>query len=597
MTVSLPPAATPWRQRLRGVRRSHAQRLATEWVILRVRYGAAAIAVLVVWLVRDTTRSRLWVAGLVLLVTAALVHLALRRHPTARQLTAISAAAFAADTMATLLTLAIVREDPADPVTLVALILAIEAALRWQVLGALLVGLGAAVATAVWTQLAHLVATGADAPLEYAAFRGTATLLLAAMVGAMVQALESARERAQTVLELSPEVILTLDADGRIVTANPATRPVLGHAPDGLLGRRWQDLLISGEPGALPETPTGELITRTLRHAAGHPVWLECSVRHQPRTGGSTVIARDITARLASQRQREESEQRFRALFDHHLDAVFGLDGEGRISDVNPACTRLLGQGAEQLIGTPADTFIAPATRPVAKAALARSLAGHAADVEVVLEFADGGQRHAELTLLPIVIDGVTTGVFGLAEDITERTRREAELAFRAGHDALTGLPNRTTLLSHLGRRLAEAGTTAVLFIDLDGFKAVNDAHGHAAGDAVLVATAHRLRGMVRSDDLVARLAGDEFCIVLHPTDEPATRRIAERSAATLREPVHVPGATLRVGASVGLALAGPAERASDLLARADAAMYAAKGRRRSPSSLDPVTSGDRRRR
>ena len=589
------PDATPWRHRLRRVPRSDTQRLATEWVILRVRYGAAAIAVLISWLVRDTTRSQLWVSALVLLITAVLIHLALRRNPTGRQLTSIGAAAFAADTVATLLTLAIVREDPADPVTMVALILAIEAALRWQVLGALLAGLAAATATAVWTQLAHLAATDADAPLEYAAFRATATLLIALMVGTMVRALEAARERAQTVLELSPEVILTLSPSGEIMAANPATEPVLGHAPDTLLGRRWQDLLSAGERVELPATPTTGLTTRALRHASGQPVWLECSVRHQTRTAVTTVIARDITARLASQRQRDESEQRFRALFDHHLDAVFGLDVQGRISDANPACTRLLGQPVQQLIGTPADRFIAPEARPRAKAALARSLAGQAADVEVVLELTDGGQRHAELTLLPIVIDGVTTGVFGLVEDITERVRREAELAFRAGHDALTGLPNRATLLSHLAGRLAGTGATAALFVDLDGFKSVNDTHGHAAGDAVLVAVAHRLRGMVRAEDLVARLAGDEFCVVLHPTDELAAHRIADRANATLREPVLVPGATLRVGASVGLALAQPGESATALLARADAAMYAIKAR--AQRTTGPDADGERRRR
>lgn len=130
-------------QRLRSVPRSEGQRRRTEWVILRARYAAAGIGVVVTLMVLDTPRQRLWIAALILGVTAALTHLALLRRPTGRWLSAVGIGSFALDGLAVITTLAVVREDPADPVNLVALLLAIEAGMRWQVIGGLLGGLGA----------------------------------------------------------------------------------------------------------------------------------------------------------------------------------------------------------------------------------------------------------------------------------------------------------------------------------------------------------------------------------------------------------------------------------------------------------------------
>ncbi len=166
-----------------------------------------------------------------------------------------------------------------------------------------------------------------------------------------------------------------------------------------------------------------------------------------------------------------------------------------------------------------------------------------------------------------------------------------------ASTDPLTNLPNRATLLRHLEVALrASAGDgmgAAVLFVDLDGFKAVNDSLGHAAGDEVLGRVARRLRRCLRGDDFAARLGGDEFAVVVRGHEpERAARRLAERVCAELASPVQVHGRAVRVGASIGLAVATAGVGAAELLRRADSAMYRAKAQGRAPGAVGDAPPG-----
>ncbi|MEV0565215.1 GGDEF domain-containing protein [Dactylosporangium sp. NPDC050588] len=158
---------------------------------------------------------------------------------------------------------------------------------------------------------------------------------------------------------------------------------------------------------------------------------------------------------------------------------------------------------------------------------------------------------------------------------VREQERAQRQLQYQASHDVLTGLANRATLAEALARSIPDA--PVVLYIDLDGFKAVNDTNGHAAGDAVLVAVADRLRAAVRSGDTVARLGGDEFAVGCPGLPVPAATALAERLLTSLAEPVSSPTGAYRVGASVGIAPAAPGAEPEDVLLRADAAMYEAK--------------------
>ncbi len=183
-----------------------------------------------------------------------------------------------------------------------------------------------------------------------------------------------------------------------------------------------------------------------------------------------------------------------------------------------------------------------------------------------------------ERSLLRAMARSLALSLQVLRSVAAERTaRKEAEE--QATHDALTGLPNRAQVLSHLERLLLRANATgcSVLFIDLDQFKVINDAHGHAVGDHLLIALATRLRQLVEPDHLVGRLGGDEFLVVLAEADPAAVEQLSQRLIAGLMEPLVVQGKRLLSGASVGIATFAPGETAERLIENADMAMYRAK--------------------
>ena len=168
-------------------------------------------------------------------------------------------------------------------------------------------------------------------------------------------------------------------------------------------------------------------------------------------------------------------------------------------------------------------------------------------------------------------------------EDITSQRAAEHALSFQATHDALTGLPDRLLLRDRLTQGVARLdrhdATLGVLFIDLDGFKSVNDDHGHAVGDAVLAKVAERIAGAVRPGDTAARVGGDEFVVVADDVDEIRSLAIAERVAGAIAGSIEVDDLVVTLGASIGVTLAGPGESVDDILNRADQAMYRAKRR------------------
>jgi diguanylate cyclase (GGDEF)-like protein/PAS domain S-box-containing protein len=279
------------------------------------------------------------------------------------------------------------------------------------------------------------------------------------------------------------------------------------------------------------------------------------------------------------------SEERFRSLVRNSADIILVLQEDGAIAYESPAVERVLGRTTEERIGRSPLDLVHPDDRDVAKRLLVdlAETPGAEATAELRLRHADGSWRTIEAVAKNLLDDAAVGGMVVNYRDITDRKQLEEQLRHQAFHDALTGLANRALFMDRLEHALARSSRgdrrMAVLYLDLDDFKAVNDSLGHPVGDRLLVAVSERLRGALRPADTAARMGGDEFAILLDELPAGTQRReIAERLLRTLRGPYAIDGRQLLVRVSIGMATprAG-GESADDLLRNADLAMYAAK--------------------
>lgn len=292
---------------------------------------------------------------------------------------------------------------------------------------------------------------------------------------------------------------------------------------------------------------------------------------------GVVGVSRDVT-------DRETARQRFQTLFEvNPLALSISTVEEGRFVEVNEGFEELFGYRGEQVVGRSSqeiDLWVDPADRIRLLHRLQE--AGQVYNQEFPMRTVRGDVVDVLLSGA-VVEEGGTAYLMAAMHDITERKEFERQLERQALHDSLTGLPNRTLLrdrLSHaLDRAEREKGEVAVLFLDLDEFKRVNDSLGHPAGDQLLEEVAERIKGCVRSQDTVARFGGDEFSVLLEGVDERAEiEDVAARLTEIFAEPIDVPGSEVHITASIGIAVADAEDRDPDDLFRfADAAMYQAK--------------------
>jgi diguanylate cyclase (GGDEF)-like protein/PAS domain S-box-containing protein len=303
------------------------------------------------------------------------------------------------------------------------------------------------------------------------------------------------------------------------------------------------------------------------------------------------VLAAHAAVAIESARQLRALEvavQRHRAVLTSTLDCVIAMDRSGRVLEFNPAAERTFGYHAADVVGRElAELIIAPADRESHRRALAGgdwSLIGRR--TELVAMRADGSEFPVEVSLTrPQTTEHDGVVFYGFVRDISERRRSQEQLAYMAYHDALTALPNRILAEQEMELALARArrsdGAVALMFVDLDGFKQVNDRFGHAVGDQLLAGVAGRLASVLRDSDLLARLGGDEFLVLIAdlPADGVvAVKNVGEKLLEALREPFELDGRKLSTGASIGISLyPADADDTETLLRHADAAMYLAK--------------------
>ncbi|MCU1612871.1 MAG: diguanylate cyclase [Frankiales bacterium] len=282
------------------------------------------------------------------------------------------------------------------------------------------------------------------------------------------------------------------------------------------------------------------------------------------------------------------SEARFRALVHHSSDLITLTDADLLVRYQTPSVTRLLGYGDDELTGTRLAELAHPDDRLDLLAAHDAAVSGAGTDTvsEVRLRHRDGSWRYVQSVHTNLLSDPDVRTVVITTRDVTAQKELEAQLQHNAFHDGLTGLANRALFTDRLEHALARtdrvASPVAVLFVDLDDFKAVNDGSGHSAGDQLLTAVAERLRQVLRPGDTIARLGGDEFAVLIEDAAAGRADAAAGRVLAALSEPFAPPqtdpGAEVRIGASVGIALGAAGQHdATELLRHADVAMYAAK--------------------
>lgn len=419
------------------------------------------------------------------------------------------------------------------------------------------------------------------------------------------KAVERALRDLTEVFDNTPDYVVQTDWRGHILYLNPAVRRALGFRPDEPVGDRHFSEF---------NTPlTNERFDKEIIPAVKRDgVWVgEATVRGGPdrivpvsymviahrdvrgRVARYSGIMRDVSADLAARQNLARQTATLHAVVEAipAMVGVWGVDTCYRL--VNRAFERWRGRKRDEVIGRSIEQVAGPEEYERIRPWVARVLAGETVSYEKEYPGAEVG-KHASVTYVPLRLeDGTVDGFIGVAHDITRHSEERTRLLALAERDPLTGLLNRAGFDAWLVRQ-AEAGdgaTTAVLFIDLDRFKPVNDTHGHAVGDEVLILFGGRLQRLVRPTDAVARLGGDEFAIVLTGVTELGhVEAVARKVSDAAAKPFHVGGLRLTVGASVGVALDATGEGGwKGLIARADAMSYRVKaaGRRQRRRSYE----------
>ncbi|EDL66589.1 sensor domain-containing protein [Bacillus sp. SG-1] len=299
----------------------------------------------------------------------------------------------------------------------------------------------------------------------------------------------------------------------------------------------------------------------------------------------------DITEQIEAQQMLEESNEKYKSLFESSPDAMYSMDENGILIDVNPAGEQLIGYSTKEMKGMPFMPLVASEDLPEAIKHFESAKVGEPSSAELVLIRKDSQKIHVEATHYPMKVNGEIVGTYGTARDITKKKLYDEKMRELAFYDPLTRLPNRKLFEDRLGQiiKLAkiEEKLFSVIFLDLDRFKFINDSMGHHIGDEFLKLVADRLKQSIRSTDTLSRLAGDEFTILLPDITEEDVISIAERINQSLAEPFQVSGHWLSVSASIGIAFStGKNVGVSEIIHRADTAMYQTKKFRRSQYTI-----------
>lgn len=393
-------------------------------------------------------------------------------------------------------------------------------------------------------------------------------------------------DHAERILTQLSEAVLVTDLDGIVEWGNEAMAELIGGTLDHWRGRSFLEAIhpdsgvaVINALSGIADRPAGEqgaLLRIRLVTGSGTLREVEC------RGAVASIAGRDLLVnvlRTVDDRFDRSVDggnyHRLRTLVDHSPAILATLDSDLRIVSASSALSRLLGHDNLRIRGRRLTDLATAEHRSLLDRAIARmELHAHLA---LDLRDAWGGVRNFDAHFADLRNDPTVGTIVATLTDVSELKSAERRLRELADVDPLTGALNRRAFTESLSSALDTSDDIAVLFVDLDRFKPINDHHGHQTGDAVLATVAERLRRVVRGADLVARLGGDEFAIALLGDAVAGAESTARRARASISEPITVDGTVLRVEISVGVAIATTGSTAAELLAQADAEMYREK--------------------
>lgn len=399
---------------------------------------------------------------------------------------------------------------------------------------------------------------------------------------------ESGLKRYTELYDFSPLPYFTLDRGGAILQSNLAGAALLGLERTRLILRRLGTFVdahdLPGLDAFLGQVFDAQPTTALELRLAGNrqpPRFVRIEASLAPDGLSCNAVVADITA----ERESNAKLQLAASVFSHAREGIVIIDPAGRILDVNATFTHITGYPREEVLGQPHSLLNSGRQAPAFYADMDKTLARYGQWSGELWNRRKNGEEYLEATTISAVRggDGHTVNYVALFTDITKIKAQQHLLEHIAHHDPLTNLPNRVLLTDRLDHAVTQSQrrgqSLAVAYIDLDGFKDVNDKHGHAVGDELLIALAQRMRTALREGDTLARIGGDEFVAILvdleHLQDaEPLLERLLHAAST----PTPLAGQTLQVSASIGVTLyPEDASDAEQLLRHADHAMYQAK--------------------
>ena len=405
--------------------------------------------------------------------------------------------------------------------------------------------------------------------------------------------MDRSRLAATNVLDSLPDAVVALELESlTIAHLNPPAEQLFGWQTADILGHSAMELLHPDDvPLALAgldwvgDHDRGSLIELRVRAADGADKLVELAGgRHASADGDLLLLTiRDLTERRRWEIAHDDASA-FRALVHHSGSLLAHLDADRTIVAASSALTRDLGHDQAHVIGSGFEDLIHVEDRTAVAEALDKAAAG-TSDGRIRLEarLARAGERATpyQLEIASLHGDPTVDGFVVTAHDISALDAARQELAHAASHDQLTGLLNRAGFMERLSADMLKSRhRLTVAFVDLDGFKPVNDRFGHAMGDRLLHIVAGRLAAAIRQEDYAARLGGDEFALAIHAVDDTFIDRIMGRLEDAIAEPIVLAQESIQLSASIGSASCAIHPGAEAVLAVADAAMYDRKSRR-----------------